>query len=677
MQEQDWQNRPIVLSVSTPCFGLEELLGLEWLLTNRRGGFASGTVIGCPTRRYHSILIGSHNPPANRIAAWANCLEMLTVNDYMLALSTFEFDRTFHPRGWEYQTRFYQDGGVHFVYELGLAELVKSIYLSPSADIAAVVYEFDNVCETIDFAVRPFAAMRDFHTLQHQQMPFFAQTSEQKVRISTAEPSVGLLTLAGENLSFVSEPQWWRHFLYRIEQLRGQDCFEDLWSPGLFKARFNTPQRFVIWGSLHRHSADDGLTHQTVQQLINQIEQQRRQATAFCPANDIFAKHLFIAADQFLIHRQIDHKTSSSILAGFPWFLDWGRDTFISLEGLCLCTRNYEQALSILSTFAAAVSEGMIPNRFDDYGNPPHYNSMDASLWFVHAAFRYLKYTGQVDTFSGQLLPAIEQILRSYYTGTRFGIHADSDGLICGGDASTQLTWMDAKYNNVAFTPRFGKPVEINALWINALHAMAHFLAAHRPNDSRWWQELADKAAENFRRLFWYPQEGYLYDVIYPDGTPDISIRPNQIFAVSLPYSPLTRHQQHAVVQTVQQHLLTPRGLRTLSPHDKRYHGRYMGDQAQRDAAYHQGTVWPWLMGHFVEAFLKTNEFNADARRKCRMWLSPMMRHLEQEACIGSISEIFDGDAPYEPRGAFAQAWSVAEILRAWLLINQTEFERQ
>jgi predicted glycogen debranching enzyme len=297
-------------------------------------------------------------------------------------------------------------------------------------------------------------------------------------------------------------------------------------------------------------------------------------------------------------------------------------------------------------------------------------NSIDASLWFVHAAFAWLNATGDVKRFSAKLLGAVKWIMESYRRGTRFGIHTDTDKLVSGGDAQTQLTWMDAKYNGVCFTPRYGKAVEINALWYSNLrHLAAYHKGVRRKTPGL--HRLGNHSGRELCALFLNDDAGYLNDCILPDGTADASLRPNQIFAVSLPYSPLAMPLQQQVVAAVERELLTARGLRSLAPSDPRYKGRYFGHQSQRDAAYHQGTVWGWLIGPFVEAFLKVNDYSGDSKRKCRTWLAPLFRHLEEEGCIGSISEIFEGDPPHEPRGAFAQAWSVAEVLRAWQLIQR------
>jgi predicted glycogen debranching enzyme len=666
------RNETAALSVSTPRYSPDELLGKEWLLANSRGGFASSSVIGCNTRRYHGLLIAALTPPANRIAGLSNCLETVRQKEHSLALSTFEFDRTLHPRGYEYMTGFRKDMGVHFDYELGAASLTKSVYLLPDTDAVAVVYDFSDISDEFEFSVRPFAAMRDFHSLQTDRAAFTAETTDSgDILIHNDNRSCGTLMLRCEAMRFEDDPQWWHRFYYRIERFRGQDCFEDTWSPGQYVTQIDRPQRIVLWAALSEEAQPAELEEMDIDMVLDSLRLRERELLATCDPHDSFSRVLYLAAGQFIPERTINNETTPTILAGFPWFLDWGRDTFISLEGLCLCTGRHETAWGVLKTFAGAVSEGMIPNRFDDYGNPPHYNSIDASLWFVHAAFAWLRTTGDVKRFGAKLLPAVKWIMESYRRGTRFGIHTDVDKLVTGGDAETQLTWMDAKHNGVCFTPRYGKAVEINALWYSNLCHMATYYKGRQSENAHFYSTLAEQTAESFVRVFWNELTGYLNDCVLPDGTADTSLRPNQIFAVSLPYSPLSKAHQFSVVSAVERELLTSRGLRSLSPSDPRYKGRYYGNQGNRDAAYHQGTVWGWLIGPYVEAYLKVHDHSGAAKRKCRTLLAPLFRHLEEEACIGSISEIFEGDPPHEPRGAFAQAWSVAEVLRAWQLIGR------
>ncbi|HOQ05172.1 MAG TPA: amylo-alpha-1,6-glucosidase [Anaerohalosphaeraceae bacterium] len=659
-----------ILAVNLSDLPLEEMLSREWLLTNSRGGFAFSTLAGCNTRRYHGLLIGTPHPPAARFLGLAACLEKISLEEDSLEFSCFEFDRTFHPKGYEHLTAFSRDIGVHFEYELGLARCTKSVYLHPTEDIVAVEYAFSHLVRPFTFSLLPLAAMRDFHGLQNAVRPITAETKgPHAVRIAGPSEDDLQLHIVASSMAFRPEPHWWYRFYYRIEAQRGQDCFEDLWTPGWYSCRIEQPGSVILWAALKPSGA--AFEPPDFQQMLEDLSNRQKDLCRNAFSRDPIQKALFISAGQFMVERTIQGRTSPTILAGYPWFLDWGRDAFIALPGLCLSTGRADTAAGVLQTFAEAVSEGMIPNRFDDYGGPAHYNSIDASLWFVEAAYQWLQQTQNDSFFEKNLLPAVLQILNGYQAGTRFGIHADVDGLITGGDPQTQLTWMDAKCGDVVFTPRYGKAVEINALWYDILCRTAEYFKDRNRSKSEFFTARAELVKQNFSRLFWNEHTGCLNDCILPDGTPDPSIRPNQIFAVSLLHSPLSANRQKRVVQIVQQELLTPYGLRTLSPRDPRYIGRYEGDMFRRDAAYHQGTVWPWLMGAFLEAFLKVHNRSPQARKQTAAMLSPLIHHFANHACLGSISEIFDGDAPHYPRGCPAQAWSVAEVLRVWLLLQQ------
>lgn len=656
------------LKDSTP----EQLIEKEWLLTNSRAGFASGTLAGCNTRRYHAMLIGSANPPANRIKALANCFETIHLAEKEFSFSCFEFENAFHPRGFQYLQSFRSDIGVHWDYDLEFARITRSLYLLPDSDVAAIVYTFSAVTQSFDFAVRPFAGLLDFHHLQNGSAHLYSLWNDQEITVQTDNDHFGKLLLHCDMMRFEQQPQWWHRFYYRQERRRGQDCFEDLWSPGVFKRRVEKPCQVVMWaGFAGSAELNNPLEQLDIDVVLDSLKLRQKESLKNAPPDQPIQQQLYKASAQFLVERNLNDRPTPTIIAGYPWFVDWGRDTFISLEGLCLCTGRYQFASGVLQTFARAVSEGMIPNRFDDYGHAAHYNSVDASLWFVHAAFAYLRATNDRQTFSGKLLPAVRWIVDSYRRGTRFDICADHDSLITAGNPETQLTWMDAKCNGVTFTPRYGKAVEINALWYNALRNLEQYHQDKNIEQASFYHDLAEEVYGHFAKLFWNEKTGCLYDCVLPDGTCDGSIRPNQIFAVSLPYSPLAPAQQKSVVQVVHDHLLTLYGLRTLSPTDSRYKPRYEGNPFERDSAYHQGTVWPWLMGPFVEAYLRINGFSAESKQQCSVFLSPLIRHLTEEGCLGTLCEIFDGDPPQKPKGCFAQAWSVAEVLRAWMLINK------
>lgn len=667
------------LSVPITDMTTDQLLEKEWLLANNRGGYCCGTSIGCNTRRYHSLLTGSMNPPASRIVALSNVFETVCVNNKEFILSEFEF-AGHEPITPGLLRNFHKDTGVHFEYQLGSVEITKSVYILPDTDAVAIVYDFADVYEDIQFNVRPLVSMRDFHALRRSDRSFRTEEFGEGILISANNEDTGKLFMKTADMYFSGDEQWWYNFMYRKESQRGQDCVEDLFSPGAFKCKIDGSTKIVLWASFGTDdTAEDNVDVDLDIALENlRLNQKELLKPAKKDKDSTFAM-LCSAADQFVVERQINSQPSSTILAGFPWFLDWGRDTFISLPGLLLETERYEQAASVLTTFAGAVSQGMIPNRFDDYNNTPHYNSIDASLWFVHAAFEYVRKSGDEKTFDEKLLPAIVQIIASYHDGTRDNIHAEPDGLISGGDPDTQLTWMDAKCGGIAFTPRYGKAVEINALWYNALCSLVEYLAKQPVDkynfisDISLYNKMAEKVRISFCETFWNPQAGYLNDCILPDGTVDSSLRPNQIYAAAMPFSPLTAKMAKSVVETVGEKLLTPFGLRTLNQEDPRYCPIYIGEQMNRDRAYHQGTVWPHLIGPFIEAWLRTNSFSKDSRAKAKTFIAPLLDHLTNDACIGSVSEIFDAEHPHKSRGCFAQAWGVAEVLRSYKMIDETK----
>lgn len=652
--------------------GFEALVEREWLLTNNRGGYSSASVAGCNTRRYQGILVGALNPPVNRIVALSNCLETLVVAGTEASISTFEFEQRISPEGYRYQKRFVRDIGVHFEYELDGARLTKSVLLDPERDIAAIAYDFAVVPEAIEFFIRPFAALRDFHTLQKSYASMSCEQSGDEVRIRHNVPYSCELFLRAEGMRFEQEQQWWFNFSYSREKVRGEEFTEDLWSPGFFKCRLERPATVVLWAGLGDGNTRPNLHKCRLASLRRRLHRKHRHLPANTAAGEPTLRTLYAAADQFVVKRQLlGGKTADTIVAGYPWFSDWGRDAFVSLPGLLLCTKRFDEAAGVLETFADAADEGLIANRFDDYSRSAHYNSIDASLWYIHAAFEYLYASGRETHFEQRLLRAVLSIVTAYNNGAKFGIRLDSDGLVSGGTERTQLTWMDAEFEGQAFTPRHGKAVEVNALWYNALCRLAEFYRDTDDERGRRYGAMAALAGESFANVFWNEFGQCLYDCVAPDGTVDASLRPNQIYAVSLPFSPLSEHQQRMVVARCEKDLLTPYGLRTLSSSDSRYRGVYSGGRAERDAAYHQGTVWAHLIGPFVEAYLKVNDYSGRSREEGMEFIRPLLEHFSSEGCLGSVSEIFDGDEPHRPRGCIAQAWAVAELLRVYVLLNR------
>jgi len=505
--------------------------------------------------------------------------------------------------------------------------------------------------------LRPLIAFRDYHSTTHENGAI-SREIEQHPGLATVTPYQGLpsLHLAHNAVELRKTGDWYRNFEYDAERERGLDFSEDLFNPCVLRFDLRLRRQASVIASTDPHD---------VAQLAEYRQAEithRRNVTVSSPVEDAFAQDLANAAEQYVVSRG-DQKT---VIAGYHWFSDWGRDTMVALPGLTLPTGKPEVARSILRTFAQHVDQGMLPNRFPDAGETPEYNTVDATLWFFEAARAYLAYTGDLEFVRNELYPMFADIISWHVRGTRYGIKVDSSGLLSAGEPGVQLTWMDAKVGDWVVTPRRGKPVEIQALWYNALCIMEDLAGkfADEPGQKRY-RNMATVASWTFNRLFWNENVGCLYDVTN-GAPPDPSIRPNQILAVSLTHSMLSSERAKSVVEKVREHLLTPYGLRSLAPGDPQYRGRYTGGPVERDGAYHQGTVWPWLLGPFITAYVKVHGGSEAARRQASDWLAPLREHLT-DAGLGHISEIFDGDAPRLPRGNIAQAWSVAEILRAYI----------
>jgi predicted glycogen debranching enzyme len=608
------------------------------------------------TRRYHGLLCAATLPPVGRVMTINRIGEVLTVDgreDRLLEFSITTCRGLLHPRGDQYLTTFELSGAARWDYDIEGVHVTKRVQLLWGQNATAVRYEVDAANRRFKLWLRPFASLRDFHALRRADGSHFRfEAGARSVTIREGPHAVSITSDAG---SFIQQPDFWYGNVYPIESERGQDDFEDLYTPGPFVLDGVGKASITLWMALQPMAPGDwdGELRRRItaeQSAVTDRMQLRTKSPAI--------EKLFRAANDFIVSRTSpDGKPGTSVIAGYPWFADWGRDTMISLPGLLLTTGRFEQAKQVLSVFAQYVSQGMIPNRFDDYTNEPEYNTVDASLWFIHAVFEYHRLSRDQQTFEQILVPACHNIIQGYRDGTRYHIKMDpADGLISQGDPQTQLTWMDAKCGDIAFTPRQGKPVEINALWYHALMLLG-------------MKDLGAKVADSFQKAFWISADRGLADGI--DGAyRDIRIRPNQIFAVSLPNSPLTADQQTAVVAVVQRELLTPAGLRTLARSDPGYRGRYTGDQFHRDGAYHNGTIWPWLIGAFLEAYLKVNHNSSAAISQAREWLSPLITHMNDEGAIGQIAEIFEGDLPHRPVGCPAQAWSIAEVLRVAVMVG-------
>ena len=647
--------------VDCQAAAIDDLLGREWLVSNSLGAYASSSVIGCNTRRYHGLLIAATHPPVGKINALSTVIEQLDVDGHRCQLGTNEFAGAFSPAGWVHLETFTNDVAPRFVFRFGDWTLTKEVLLAEAANAVCLRYTLAGGAGTLH--LRPFATMRDFHHVRppgHDHHLAYDLTEGGAIIHDIATIRHNLHVTSPE-AAFHGDPQWWYAFHYRADAARGHDEPEDAYAPGNFTCDLQDGQTCHLIASLGEpgHVLFDATLRRRQDRLANLADS--------VGAADDTTRRLAVATDTFVPRRDFANaEPSATIIAGFHWFADWGRDTFVALPGLLLNTKRFDIAKQVFKTFAAWIQDGLVPNCFDERADGAGYNSIDASLWFVIAAERYLAATDDQPFWQDTLMPAIASILQAYHDGTRFGIHADGNGLLTGGSPKTQLTWMDAADNDQAITPRYGKAVEINALWYAAHRIMAR--RCHGVDDrlAAAHHELAELIGPTFLAHFWNPNKNCLYDVITDDGF-DAAIRPNQIFAVSLPYSPLPLEQQQAVVDIVRRELLTPYGLRTLSPTHPGYRGQYAGGRHTRDTAYHQGTVWPWLIGPFIEAYLKTHP-GPDAATLATQWLEAFDWHLGQ-AGLGSISEVFDGDAPHRPEGCIGQAWSVAEVLRAKQLI--------
>ena len=640
------------------CRDYDRGVGREWLETNGLGGYASSTVIGANTRRYHGLLIAALKPPTRRTLLLSKLEETLAVGNTEYDLSCNQYPGVIYPRGYRHLAQFRLDPFPTFVYEVGdgsPVRLEKTVAMCRGHNAVIVRYRLLEGTGTVGLIARPICNCRDHHHLMRENPKFDTRTDISGGRdVAALRPYTGVPRLHLQLRGAYFEPwgYWYRNFQYAEEQRRGLDSREDQYSPGFFTCEFEQGQTRYFIASLED---PEGLDPAAM--LKSEVERRASFVSGWEAAPEE-ARGLVAAASAFAVSRAGSGDSGpSGILAGYHWFEEWGRDAMIALPGLALVTGRYELARRVLRAYTQQCSRGMIPNRIPDADEEPDYNTVDATLWMFWAAYKYLEYTKDRTFIVDELLKTFQEIVDWHVQGTRYGVVMADDGLLRAGEKDTQLTWMDAKVGDWVVTPRHGKPVEVNALWHHALRFLEDLDVSHAG-------PRADEVAAQIRARFWNEELGHLNDVVDGESAEDASLRPNQIFAVSLPYPVLDSQQARQVVAAVERDLLTPYGLRTLSPHDPRYRGRYQGDQLARDGAYHQGTVWPWLMGHFVTAYLKVNGNSEAARRQSRAWLAPLFSHL-QEAGLGHISEVFDGDSPHRPGGCIAQAWSAAEILRA------------
>ena len=655
------------------CGELGQALRREWLVTNGLGGFGAGTVAGCQTRRYHGLLLAAQKPPVGRTLRLVDLDVTADADGHRFELGCHEYaDGTIHPNGHELIETFVLDATVPtWTYAIGAVRLTKRVFMARHRNTTYVTYTLERSLGPLRLEVRPLCSGRDYHWHRRGDAGYGTESVEGGCRVAASGTGPGL-TLTADAARFAASPQMQWNLRHRAEAARGLDAEEDLYSPGAFVGTLEPGATLAITASV-----EDAVVPAAI--ALAELREHEAQLLAGAGTGQpTWIRQLLLAADQFVVSRRAalaaaggDTVAGTTVIAGYPWFGDWGRDTMIALPGLTLATGRAPLAAEVLRTFARYVDQGLLPNRFPDAGEAPEYNSVDATLWYFVAVHEYLQVTQDL-ALARELYPMLTDIVGWHHRGTRHGIAVDpGDGLLRAGEPGVQLTWMDAKVGDWVVTPRSGKAVEINALWCNAQAILGDI--AGRLGDRRAATALAEQArlsTDSFAAKFWYADGGYLYDVVEsPDGTgPDASLRPNQLLALALPHAVIDRERAAAVLAACERELVTSYGLRTLSPGSPGYVGRYGGDQRERDGAYHQGTVWPWLLGAFARTHFKVHGDPARAMA----YLAPLEQHLA-DACIGQISEIFDAEPPHAPQGCFAQAWSVAEVLRSWLELRAAE----
>lgn len=645
----------------------------EWAVTNGIGGYAGSSMIGAHSRTHQGYLIASLHAPIERYLVFSKINETVTVGTRTVSFETSQHrasGKTVYTEGQKFLTSFIYDGSVHYTYETDNFSFEKHITLKRNANVCAVSYELtagDNDCT---FTLTPLFNYREHSESSTPDTLKFETFTEDRTFYLVPEKNKDIAIRFQTSEGTFSE----RETVYDIDMQLQIEV--DLETDGLdchycpvdlsIAVPANTTKKVSILcsiGDVNERPAPVSAT-----EAFSILEENARcHAELFEKAGyrDSFANQLVLASDQFLTYRE--STKMMTVLAGLPWFTDWGRDTMIAFTGLTLCTKRFKEAAEILLTFARYIRHGIVPNMFPDDNMPPLYNTVDASLWYFYAVYQYLHYNpaAEAEAFvKEQIFPHLKEIISAYEKGTDFSIYMEDDGLIHAGSGLDQITWMDVRVGDWVATPRHGKPVEINALWYNALRIMES-LCEKFDEDASAYRTRAEQVKESFNAKFWDSSNQCLFDVVDGDE-PDDHIRPNQIYAVSLPFSLLPEEQEKAVVALVEKELFVGCGLRSLAPDHPDYHGIYCGALAKRDAAYHQGTAWGFLLGGFFSAYMKVNHHSSSAAANAVRMLEPVRKHLTDSGCIGSISEIFDGDAPHNPRGCYAQAWSVGEVLRCY-----------
>lgn len=645
----------------------------EWAVTNGIGGYAGSSMIGAHSRTHQGYLIASLHAPIERYLVFSKINEMVTVGTRTVSFETSQHrasGKTVYTEGQKFLTSFIYDGSVHYTYETDNFSFEKHITLKRNANVCAVSYELTAGDSDCTFTLTPLFNYREHSESSTPDTLRFETFTEDRTFYLVPEKNKDIAIRFQTSEGTFSE----RKTVYDVDMQLQIEV--DLETDGLdchycpvdlsIAVPANTTKKVSILCSIGDVNERPAPVSGT--EAFSILEENARcHAELFEKAgyHDSFANQLVLASDQFLTYRE--STKMMTVLAGLPWFTDWGRDTMIAFTGLTLCTKRFKEAEEILLTFARYIRHGIVPNMFPDDNMPPLYNTVDASLWYFYAVYQYLHYNpaAEAEAFvKEQIFPHLKEIISAYEKGTDFSIYMEDDGLIHAGSGLDQITWMDVRIGDWVATPRHGKPVEINALWYNALRIMES-LCEKFDEDASAYRTRAEQVKESFNAKFWDSANQCLFDVVDGDE-PDDHIRPNQVYAVSLPFSLLPEEQEKAVVALVEKELFVGCGLRSLAPDHPDYHGIYCGALAKRDAAYHQGTAWGFLLGGFFSAYMKVNHHSSSAAANAVRMLEPVRKHLTDSGCIGSISEIFDGDAPHNPRGCYAQAWSVGEVLRCY-----------
>jgi predicted glycogen debranching enzyme len=639
----------------------------EWIYTNGLGSYASTTALGTNTRRYHGLLVASFNPPTERKVIVSRIEEHLYFgNDSVIALSTNQFSEDFiDPKGYEYFTEFNRKPLPETIFTLNGKKVKKTVFMVNQSNTTVV--EYANIgLKPFKLRLRPFLAYRDYHSLAREDAFFDFYTEKNKGYWKTyAHYGAHPLFYTTTKGDWTQEKLWYKNHFYQGEQARGLDTQEDTCTTGYYEVWLEPGENVYLTFSLD----ESMMLKEPVRLKLAEIERLSKLKKGY-QYNDDFLIDLILAGNQFIVKRQSTQ--SDTIIAGYHWFTDWGRDTMIAMRGLCIAVGNRKTSQSILSTFFKYLNQGMLPNRFPDNGEEVEYNTIDATLWLFVTLYEYYQKFKDLD-FVEDVFSQLTEVLEAHIRGTRYNIHVTPEGFLYGGEGIAQLTWMDARVGDYVVTPRHGCPVEINILWYNALKIYQYF--AGKLSKDNAYEEYIGKIEHNFRAFFWN-EAGYLNDVVLPTQAPDASIRPNQIYALSLPFTLLSDTEEKQVFDTVTKYLYTDYGLRTLNQEHPDFKPTYGGDQWQRDTAYHQGTVWPFLLGEYWSAYLKVHQYSLEAKETVKRMMIPLKNHFYHDNCLHGISEIFDGEKPAMGKGTIHQAWSIGALIQVIVqygLINNIE----